>query len=243
MATTPATMAEDYGLDAPILVRNLALAGLACTMLVAVILYFGWPLPHLALNVLFAVGLVCFLEAGLMIWTSKAGKQRESERLLDAAALRGDETVLDVGCGRGLLLVGAARRLPHGKAVGLDVGCGEGDSILEAPLGNARAAGVVDRVDVQSGDLQRMPFADASFDAAVSGLALHRIRDRAGRVTAVQEIARVLRPHGRAVLLDVRGTREYEKTLRALGWTDVQRTGWRFGMFPPVRWVVARKPD
>jgi cyclopropane fatty-acyl-phospholipid synthase-like methyltransferase len=31
------------------------------------------------------------------------------------------EAVLDVGCGRGLMLVGAARRLKTGKAVGIDL--------------------------------------------------------------------------------------------------------------------------
>ena len=47
----------------------------------------------------------------IMTWSSKVGKLRERERLMDALGLRGDETVLDVGCGRGLLLNAAARRL------------------------------------------------------------------------------------------------------------------------------------
>jgi cyclopropane fatty-acyl-phospholipid synthase-like methyltransferase len=35
--------------------------------------------------------------------------------------LRGDETVLDVGPGHGLLLIGAAKRLPRGRAMGIDL--------------------------------------------------------------------------------------------------------------------------
>src|SRR5438270_621724 len=41
--------------------------------------------------------------------------------LLDRLDLRGDERLLDVGCGRGAVLLMAARRLPRGRAVGVDV--------------------------------------------------------------------------------------------------------------------------
>lgn len=56
-----------------------------------------------------------------MVWDCKVGKLRSRDRLLDGLALRGDETVLDVGCGRGLLLIGAAKRLTTGTAVGVDI--------------------------------------------------------------------------------------------------------------------------
>jgi cyclopropane fatty-acyl-phospholipid synthase-like methyltransferase len=56
-----------------------------------------------------------------MIWDSKVGKLWARDRLLDGLELRGDETVLDVGCGRGLLLIGAAKRLTTGKAPGVDI--------------------------------------------------------------------------------------------------------------------------
>ncbi len=46
--------------------------------------------------------------AGWMIRDSKVGKLWSRDRALDALKLRGDELVLDVGCGRGLLLIGAA---------------------------------------------------------------------------------------------------------------------------------------
>jgi ribosomal protein L11 methylase PrmA len=59
--------------------------------------------------------------AGWLIWDSKVGKLWSRDRLLDGLELRGDETVLDVGCSRGLLLVGAAKRLTTGKAPGVDI--------------------------------------------------------------------------------------------------------------------------
>jgi hypothetical protein len=48
-------------------------------------------------------GTVAVAQAGLMVRSSRTGKLRERDRLLDALPWRGDERVLDVGCGRGLL--------------------------------------------------------------------------------------------------------------------------------------------
>ncbi len=63
--------------------------------------------------------------ASYMTYGSRIGKLRSRQNLLDlAATLRpwtGDENVLDVGCGRGLMLLGAARRLTTGQAVGIDL--------------------------------------------------------------------------------------------------------------------------
>src|SRR5215208_5553655 len=69
----------------------------------------------------FFIGVILLPLAGAQILFSKVGKYRECERLLDSIPWRGDEIVLDVGCGRGLLLVGAAKRLRTGRAVGVDI--------------------------------------------------------------------------------------------------------------------------
>jgi arsenite methyltransferase len=246
--TVPAAGQADYGLDAPDVMRNLIigggagmLAGVAVSRLVApsqpalASWLLNWGLWGGGLTLLSGVG---------MAWSSKVGKLREREQLLDLIAWRGDETVLDVGCGRGLLLSGAARRLTTGKAVGLDLWQAEDQSgnSPEATLANARAEGVADRVEVKTGDMRHMPFEDNTFDVAVSSLALHNIYDEAERVLALREIDRVLKPGGRVALLDFMHTEEYAQVLRELGWPDAQRTGLRFGMYPPVRVVTGMKP-
>jgi ubiquinone/menaquinone biosynthesis C-methylase UbiE len=131
-----------------------------------------------------------------------------------------------VGCGRGLLLVGAARRLTTGKAVGIDVWRQEdlGDNRPEATLENARREGVADRVEVKDGDARQLSFADASFDVVVSGLVLHNITNRADREQAVREIARVLKPGGHVALVDINYTRSYVRVLRACGLDELKHT-------------------
>jgi ubiquinone/menaquinone biosynthesis C-methylase UbiE len=89
---------------------------------------------------------------------------------------------------------------------------------------------VVDRVAVETGDMRRLPFADHAFDVIVSSLAIHNISGKTGRVAAVTEAMRVLKPGGRLVIVDVRGTSLYARTLQSLGATAVVRgrLGWRF---------------
>jgi cyclopropane fatty-acyl-phospholipid synthase-like methyltransferase len=61
------------------------------------------------------------VDLGWMLYSSRVGKLRMRGLVIDALGLRGNERVLDVGCGRGLLLIEAAKRLPEGEAVGLDL--------------------------------------------------------------------------------------------------------------------------
>jgi arsenite methyltransferase len=236
----------DYGLDAPGVVRNLALGGLAAVVVAAIVQVL--PLTQGDRNIASTwFGLTAFVllvEVGWMVYSSRVGKLRMRVLVIDALGVMGSERVLDVGCGRGLLLIEAAKRLPEGEAVGLDLWSTRdlSGNHPKVAIENARLEGVEKRIRLETGDMREMPFADVSFDAAVASLAIHNVPDREGRSAAVKEIARVLRPGARVALLDFARTGEYLNTLRALGWTDVRRTGYSLRMFPPVRIVLGGKP-
>jgi arsenite methyltransferase len=223
MLETPAKQNRpNYGIDAPGAVRNLILGGVAALVLAVLSYVYDWGLTRMASVV---AGTWLFF-AGWMIWDSKVGKLWSRDRVLDALKLRGDETVLDVGCGRGLLLIGAAKRLTKGKAVGADIWNTEdlsGNS-PEATLENARLEGVADRIEVKDGDARRLPFADGALDVIVTKDALHNIYNAAERDTAIREIVRVLKPGGRLFLGDVRHTGRYMRVLRECGVADVYRS-------------------
>jgi arsenite methyltransferase len=212
----------NYGIDAPVAVRNLIIGGAAALVLAVVSYLFDWGLTRMASVIAIAwLGM-----SGWMVWDSKVGKLWSRDRLLDGLHLRGDETVLDVGCGRGLLLIGAAKRLTTGKAVGADIWQTEdlSGNRPEATLENARLEGVAERVEVKDGDARRLPFADGTFDVIVTKDALHNIYKAAERGTAVREIARVLRPGGRLLIGDVRHTGQYMRVLRERGMEDLRRS-------------------
>jgi SAM-dependent methyltransferase len=223
-----------YGIDAPGVVLAFTVLGIAGLWLGA-----RWP----TLRGVAIPGAVFAAEALLMVWSSRVGKPRVVRRMLEGLGLPPDARVLDVGCGRGQVLIEVAKRLPAGRAVGVDLwrrGDQSGND-RRATLENAAREGVAERVKVHDGDARRLPFDDGCFDAVVSSLVVHNIPDRAGRADAVREMARMLRPGGRLALLDFRHTADYAATLRTAGLTEVRRSGIRFGLFPPVRIVTARK--
>ncbi|MGI8578493.1 MAG: SAM-dependent methyltransferase [Nocardioidaceae bacterium] len=90
--------------------------------------------------------------AGSMVYSSTVGKVSARNRLLDDLRLRGDEAVLDLGCGSGLMLLGAAQRLPSGAAVGVDLwrSRDQAGASRQRCLANADVLGVADRVTLMA---------------------------------------------------------------------------------------------
>ncbi len=189
-------------------------------------------------------GGVSWLATGVwMIFGSRVLKIRLRERLLDTIAWRGDEHVLDVGCGRGLMLIGAAKRLKTGRAVGIDLWSTEDQSgnSLDTTRSNALAEGVLDRIEIKTGDARGLPFEANAFDVVVSSWALHNLYERAEREKALREIERVLKPAGRVVIVDIRHANEYAEVLRQAGLTDVKLSGPNFIFGIPSRVVSGAK--
>jgi ubiquinone/menaquinone biosynthesis C-methylase UbiE len=194
-------------------------------------------------QVVFNGGVGCLIGAAMMLGSSYYGKFRVRGRLLDGLNLRGDETVLDVGCGHGLLLIGAAKRLPRGRAVGVDLWSqvDQAKNSRAATLRNAEIEGVAERIEVRDGDMRKLPFPDASFDAAVASLAIHNVPSHEGRRQAIREIVRVLKPGGQVAITDIKSVGLYADELRKAEMRDV-RVAWpTFWIWPPVRTVTARK--
>ena len=247
------SLRPNYGIDAPGVVRNLLIAGSAA-LLVSVLSYTG-VLPwrglerSLAPMTVSCLGMACY-----WIYSSKVSKLHERDWLLDLIPWRGDETVLDVGCGLGLMLFGAAKRLTTGTAAGIDIWQTEdlSGNHPDAALENARREGVAGRVTILTADMRQIPFPDGHFDVIVSNSAIHNLYKANQRTAAVREIARVLKPGGTCILADVRHEAEYTRVLRASGVTDVQRRDSHFtslffaiitlGSVRPFV-VVGRKPS
>ncbi|HLA08357.1 MAG TPA: class I SAM-dependent methyltransferase [Anaerolineales bacterium] len=125
-------------------------------------------------------------------------------QIFDSLALRGDEKILDVGCGSGLLLNEAANRLTDGKATGIDIWASHtGGGNYDLLMKNAKAEGVADKIEFKQADVRNLPFEDASFDVIVSSGALHHIsHEMPDHEKALNEMTRVLKPGGRIVLWD-----------------------------------------
>src|SRR6476659_10648589 len=148
------TRTPNYGVDAPVAVRNmLIVAALGIISLTTLLLRVWSKQDPIALigRPLISAGLSCGAMALWMIYDSKIGKVRERETYLNKINWNGNERVLDVGCGLGLFLIGAAKRLSTGRAVGIDKWQQEDLSGNNAAgtLSNAMIEGVADKVEVQ----------------------------------------------------------------------------------------------
>jgi arsenite methyltransferase len=196
-----------------------------------------------------AAWLAATVATGSYLYSTLRGKFLVWALLLDDLHLHGDEDLLDVGCGRGAVLLAAAHRLPEGHAVGIDLWRrrDQTGNTRTAAERNAVAEGVADRVEFLDADARALPLPDASFDVVVSSLTLHNIAGTDQRAQALREMVRVLRPGGRLRIVDVRAGRRYPDVLRAAGCagTAVQALDWRmwFGTpGDPLVLVTASKP-
>jgi arsenite methyltransferase len=234
----------DYGIDAPKVIRNLFIAGVACVVV-------ALTLPTLTIGpvtlqpnpgLLYSAPWL-FAPAILMLIYAKAGKFRHRDRMLAKVSWTGTETVLDVGAGRGLLLIGAAKRLTTGHAIGIDIWNTEdlsGNS-PQAVLDNIATEGVAGKTEANSEDARKMSFPDGTFDVVLSNLCLHNIYQKEGRAQACREIVRVLKPDGVAVISDFKHMHEYAAAFAACGLTvELCPLDWT-GTFPPLRILVAHK--
>ena len=247
MAVAATAASVDYGIDAPLIARGWF--GRAGWSLGSGLLFWfmnrqEYPGPSArVLGALALVAIVCAGIAWLKIHSSREGKLALREQLLDQLALKGDEKVLDVGCGRGLLAIGAAKRLKTGKVTGIDVWNPQdlsGNS-AEAARENAKTEGVADRVRFDTGDGRKLVYPDTFFDAVISSNALHTLDGDGERGQALKEMLRVLKPGGRLVIFDTAETGYYADVLRECGAQDVTLSPWTFLWCLPSRSVSAKK--
>lgn len=233
----------NYGIDAPQVIRNLFLAGAA-----------GFLVPHFFPLVKIGpvnfdtrgftlMGVMCGIMLVWMLIYSLYGKLKHRDRILNMIDWKGNEVVLDVGTGRGLLMIGAAKKLSSGKSTGIDIWNTEDLTAnkIENTLNNASLEGVKDKVEIKNENVTHMSFADNSFDIVISNLCLHNIYNAADRKKACNEIARVLKSGGTAIISDFRHMKEYKNNFAQAGLSTELSGGSFFTTFPPLSILKIKK--
>ena len=177
------------------------------------------------------------------------------QKTIDLARIQPGETVLDVGCGTGTLLMEVSRRVARvGRVVGIDPGR---QQIVRARTKAARRSV---HIEFQIGVIEHLAFPDQTFDVVFSTLMMHHLPAPLKR-QGLTEIARVLKPGGRLVIADFThksdrqgqaarfhagGSRMHDLTALvsengfSQGETEEMRPA-RFSAFPGVGFVLAHK--
>jgi ubiquinone/menaquinone biosynthesis C-methylase UbiE len=174
------------------------------------------------------------------LW-ARLTESRARRRVLELAAVRNGEAILEVATGTGVQLVALARQNPSGRTVGVELA----DGMLRQTRRRLATAGT-HAVDLYRADGLALPFPDASFDLVTNSYMLDLL-PIADIPAALREFRRVLRPGGRVVLSNMTiGERPWHRhwdtlyarglsltancrgvlaapILHELGFTDIQR--------------------
>lgn len=144
-----------------------------------------------------------------------SSEQTLRQMMIELAQLQPGEAVLDVGCGTGSLALEARLRVgERGRVCGIDPG----------PRQIARARSKAKRaslsVDFQVGVIEHLSFAEQTFDVVLSTLMMHHLPDDLKR-TGHSEIARVLKPGGRLLVLDMKGLADQPALMKQAGFSQI----------------------
>ena len=156
---------------------------------------------RLAGFIIIGVGLYFILSYGISMLLFEETKCLDPPKFLE---LKGNEKVLDVGCGLGKMTIGVAKHLNTGRVIGIDIWSKTeipGNS-PERAYANAEIEGVSERAEFRTGNVLSIPFPDNSFDVVTSSSVINNLHGKTEKLKALEEIFRVLRPGGRFLLLE-----------------------------------------
>jgi ubiquinone/menaquinone biosynthesis C-methylase UbiE len=138
--------------------------------------------------------------------------------VLDLLEVHPSDSVLEVGSGPGVGLQLAAARAHQGRVVGVDLS----ETMLEMAHRRNRALIEAGRVELHLGSVQGLPFADATFDKAMTMNSLHLWPNP---ITGLREVRRTLRTGGRIAIAITRFSYashdKFKQHLTDAGFTDV----------------------
>ena len=210
-----------YGVEPIATIRKLALTGAAALAIGVFVppFYAGAYRISLIGPTLLAIGCLSLLFSLSLLAFALRGKFNIRDRMIAMIKWRGDEAVLDIRTGRGLVAIAAAKHLRTGTVTAIDnwPPGKESANTLEAVQRNIDIEGVHDRVELRSGDASDIAFVDNSFDAIFCLGGLDTVESPEARELAYGEIARVLKPRGTAIIAGFSTAESCAKALQAAG--------------------------
>ena len=161
--------------------------------------------------------------ASYMTYSSRIGKLKTRDFLLIEAGKYLDwidiSKTLDIGCGKGLLLIGAAKKLKTGLSIGIDIWNpnDQSENNESSTIQNADIEGVAEKIKLLTADARKLPFDSDSIDLVMSHWVIHNVEAENEQLQSLDEMYRVLKPGGVIILADIQNVKNYCTHLEALG--------------------------
>ena len=198
-------------------------------------------------NYIFSISM--FFWAGLYLNASLRGKYRIINQTVNSLAIAPNSKVLDIGTGHGAVLLEVAKHLKSpGKVTGIDIwqAADQSQNTQAATQQNIDLADVNAVTALKTADMTKLPFPDASFDYVMASLSIHNVKPQAKRQQALAEAMRVLKNHGKLVIIDIEHVKEYRKYLEKCGYQNIQikNTGINglYGCLPTKVLICEKQP-
>ena len=121
-------------------------------------------------------------------------ENRLNKRIADILNIQDAQSVLDIGCGTGLLTYAIAAKYPKAELVGIDAS--------EEMIAVAQKKRCPKNCQYKAALAEAIPFEDGKFDVVVSALFFHHV-NKSLKQKVFQEIKRVLKPNGILVIADI----------------------------------------
>lgn len=173
------------------------------------------------------------------------GRFKHINRIISKVKWTGNENVLDVGVGKGILAIAVAKKLKNGsgKVTAIDIWNTEDimDKTKYYVNQNIELEGVSDKVKVKTQNASALSFKDESFDVILSKQCIHNIESAQERKMAIEEMIRVLKPGGKLIISDSMYVDEYEKILLDKGLKASISSKYFLDTYPASRILEATK--
>ncbi len=236
-----------FGIDAPKAILN-CFIGIVCILVLVIcnmifIRHLSNALYYCAFAALLAALFCCVYPILGIVNGSLFLKFREKNWLFSVTNINESDRVLDVGCGGGLLLIEAAKKIQTGKVYGIDIWPKHDQSgnTLEKTTENARKFSVLSKIKLITGRAEELPFEEEFFNVIVSSWAIHNIPTSEERAQALQEMHRTLKSKGTVTILDISYIDEYQNHFKSLGYRT-QKLGPRYTFGTKTYLLSAKKP-
>jgi SAM-dependent methyltransferase len=156
------------------------------------------------------LAILSLVAAGYFVYARQAFSYRGGNvqgRIIDLVLSRldwdGKGQALDIGCGNGALAIKLARRYPDARVTGIDCWGGNWEYSKSTCETNARLEGMGDRTTFRKASAAALPFEDGQFDAVVSNLTFHEVKDAKDKREVIREALRVVKKGGRFTFQDL----------------------------------------
>jgi ubiquinone/menaquinone biosynthesis C-methylase UbiE len=234
----------NYGIDGPKFVRNLFL--FVVIFYAAALSIPRFQIGNVTINTFvlsFGLGSLCLAEGVLMLLYARKGKFVHRDRILNLIHWKGNETVLDVGTGLGLLMIGAAKRLTSGHSIGIDIWNKDdlSENSFTKASKNAVLENVANKIELKEENILQTSFQNNYFDVVLSNLCLHNVGDKENRKKACREIHRILKKGGVAIISDIVHHGEYKAAFLQLGMTTEKVGTFYLNTYQPLTIIKAVK--